>query len=214
MNIGPKLEISDWPNQTWEGIQRWEVLSKLSVPPGQTTEARFLLQEEKWDGTFLMRSDITGILSIHIMKSANMKPVMSFDEDICNMMTLAIDNGLNIHGLEVDGNMVSYTTRGHLKFRYGVQQHLHISMKQEEDDTEEDYMRQSEHESFEHDGDDSARMEYVDTQQRNRYGKQDDCAIDLQFDHWNNCQLESNDRYGREVYYHERPTRRCYCVLL
>ena len=116
--------------QTTEEEMTWGVDSEIEVEPRHRAEAKLIIYEEEYKGTFVVKTTISGRVRVIFY---NRKDNNSFMRAIEGQMDVIVDEMMKKRRLPqdviyIDGatKSVVCTTRGKCQFKYGLKQDVEV----------------------------------------------------------------------------------------
>ena len=121
LNICKKVERS------WEEELRWTVDNHIRVGPGETIMAKLIVKENQWEGDFSVTSQVSGKVNIVVRRKDTGEFITAIKGDLVEIFLTAFKSGLRLPGLEISTGQVYFITKGHVNFRYGVEQFVNVT---------------------------------------------------------------------------------------
>ncbi len=138
-NAGFQREIS-LTNVSSEVIEEelaWGVNSDIQVKPRHKADAKMIIREEEYDGSFSIKTTVRGIVKYSF---TNLKDNNSFiragEVDLITIMQWAKNNKILPAGdtvtLNAADKSIVLMSKGKCKFKYGLEQHIEVDQTQME----------------------------------------------------------------------------------
>ena len=132
------LSVYKTDQERWEEKLTWSVDSQIKVGAGQRIRAQLLVEENEHKADFSITTHISGKVQCVVRDRTNGNFITScigYVKEICED---AQSKGLNVPGMTIDGNRVRFVIHGAVKFRYGVEQSVHLKTIPNEDNNDSD----------------------------------------------------------------------------
>lgn len=130
-NVGfhREIELTSLTGETVEESMTWGVDSDVVVKSGHRAEAKMNITEEEYNGKFLMKTTVQGIVKINFINLKNNGFIRTMETNIYDVIDWAKENRMLPEGdsadavvLDSSNNAVVLTTRGKCQFKYGLKQ--------------------------------------------------------------------------------------------
>ncbi|XP_014663649.1 PREDICTED: uncharacterized protein LOC106806281 isoform X2 [Priapulus caudatus] len=111
--------------ETFEEQLTWSVDSEVPVPANTQTRAELVLEEDEYVGTFTQTRCLEGELHVAIRSHKDQSLLATVHGDVCDILDGV--KGFRIERSDAGAGKVYFETKGKVKCRYGIRQHLKMS---------------------------------------------------------------------------------------
>lgn len=126
-----ELAVTNAQGQVIEESLTWGVDSVIKVPSMYKTSAELVIFEDEFEGAFSIRTDFSGkvVVAVTNVRDNNCW-VKTLEGDIDEIIRNEVENNNGVKaGFTRQDRIVSFTTNGRCRFRYGIEQHVKLSQE-------------------------------------------------------------------------------------